>query len=73
MWIEPLFAEAKGWHGLRRFRPRGAERGNMEALLIAVGQNLKRLLSARLGRRPWPEGAPGTMVPAAPPVAVAPS
>ena len=43
--MEPLFAEAKAWHGLRRFRLRGLEKVNSEALLIAVGQHLKRLLS----------------------------
>jgi hypothetical protein len=26
-WVEPLFAEAKAWHGLRRFRLRGAGEG----------------------------------------------
>jgi hypothetical protein len=41
----PGFAEAKDWHGLRRFRLRGLEKVNGEALLIAAGQNLKRLLS----------------------------
>ena len=45
VWVEPLFAEAKDWHGLRRFRLRGLEKVNIEALLIAAGQNLKRLLS----------------------------
>ena len=45
VWVEPLFAEAKDWHGLRRFRLRGLEKVNGEALLIAAGQNLKRLLS----------------------------
>ena len=36
--------------GLRRFRLRGLEKVNGEALLIAAGQNLKRLLqSARAG------------------------
>jgi len=63
VWVEPLFAEAKDWHGLRRFRLRGAERVNGEALLIAAGQNLKRLLSARgWGRRPWPGGAAGVVL-----------
>jgi hypothetical protein len=47
VWVEPLFAEAKAWHGLRRFRLRGLEKVNGEALLIAAGQNLKRLLSRR--------------------------
>lgn len=46
VWVEPLFAEAKQWHGLRRFRLRGLENVNIEALLIAAGQNLKRLLAA---------------------------
>ena len=49
VWVEPLFAEAKDWHGLRRFRLRGLEKVNIEALLIAAGQNLKRLLSAGAG------------------------
>ncbi len=32
----------------------------MEGLLIAAGQNLKRLLSVQgWGRRPWPDGAVG--------------
>jgi len=45
VWVEPLFAEAKDWYGLRRFRLRGLEKVNMQAHLIAAGQNLKRLLS----------------------------
>ena len=60
VWVEPLFAEAKDWHGLRRFRLRRLWRVNTEALLIAAGQNLKRLLSWHgWGRRPWPGGALG--------------
>jgi hypothetical protein len=60
VWIEPLFGEAKQWHGMRRFRLRGLMKVNMEGLLIAAGQNLKRLLSAMgWGRRPWPDGAAG--------------
>jgi hypothetical protein len=58
VWVEPLFAEAKEWHGLRRFRLRHLWRVNCEALLTAAGQNLKRLLSTRgWGRRPLPSGA----------------
>jgi hypothetical protein len=58
VWVEPLFAEAKDWHGLRRFRLRQLWRVNCEALLIAAGQNLKRLLNKRgWGRRPLPSGA----------------
>jgi hypothetical protein len=63
LWVEPLFAEAKDWHGLRRFRLRRLWRVNIEALMIATGQNLKRLLSWRgWGRRPWPSGAQGLRV-----------
>jgi hypothetical protein len=46
-----LFAEAKDWHGMRRFRLRRLEKVNIEALLIASGQNVKRLLTIG-GRRP---------------------
>jgi Transposase DDE domain len=45
VWVEPLFGEAKDWHGLRRFRLRGLQKVNAEALLIAAGQNIKRLLA----------------------------
>ena len=55
VWVEPLFAEAKDWHGLRRFRLRLLWRTNIEALRIATGQNLKRLLKKRGWRqRPFP-------------------
>ena len=47
VWVEPLFAEAKDWHGLGRFRIRRLEKVNIEALLIASGQNIKRLVAAR--------------------------
>lgn len=58
VWVEPLFAEGKQWHGMRRFRLRRLWRVNTEALLIAAGQNLKRLLQQRgWGRRPFPDGA----------------
>jgi len=51
VWIEPLFAEGKLWHGMRRFRTRTLEKTNAEALTIAAGQNVKRLLAFR-GRGP---------------------
>src|SRR6266568_1906682 len=35
VWVEPLFAEAKDWHGMRRFRLRRLWRVNCEALVIA--------------------------------------
>jgi transposase len=50
VWVEPLFGEAKEWHGSRRFRLRGLEKVNTEALMIASGQNLKRLLAFGPGR-----------------------
>jgi transposase len=54
-WVEPLFAEAKQWHGLGRFRLRGLVNVNIEALLVATGQNLKRWLQATgWGRRELP-------------------
>ncbi len=58
VWVEPLFAEGKQWHGMRRFRLRLLWRVNCEALVIAAGQNLKRLLNKRgWGRRPCPAEA----------------
>ena len=55
VWVEPLFGEAKDWHGLRRFRLRRLEKVNIEALLIASGQNVKRLIEAnRRGPRSLP-------------------
>jgi transposase len=58
VWIEPLFGEAKDWHGLRRFRLRGIEKVNIEGLRIATGQNLKRYLAASgWGRRLGPAGS----------------
>ena len=58
VWVEPLFGEGKQWHGMRRFRLRRLWRVNCEALMIASGQNLKRLLQKRgWGRRPFPTEA----------------
>src|SRR5437764_13491038 len=51
VWVEPLFAEGKQWHGMRRFRLRRLWRVNCEALVIASGQNLKRLLHPRIAQR----------------------
>jgi Transposase DDE domain len=63
VWVEPLFAEAKEWHGSRHFRLRRLWRINTEALMIATGQNLKRLLAKRgWGHRPLPSGAAFAMV-----------
>ena len=58
VWVEPLFGEAKEWHGMRRFRLRRLWKVNCEALVIAAGQNLKRLLKKRgWGRHPFPSEA----------------
>ena len=58
VWVEPLFAEAKLWHGLRRFRLRGLMNVNIQGLLSAAGQNLKRWLAATgWGRRHAPCGS----------------
>ena len=58
VWVEPLFAEAKDWHGLRRLRWRGLDNANIHGLLIAAGQNLKRFLAATgWGRRHAPCGS----------------
>ncbi len=57
VWIEPVFTEAKPWHGLKPFSLRGVRNVNMEGVLIATGQNLKRYLAARgWGRRRGPSG-----------------
>jgi hypothetical protein len=62
VWVEPLFGEGKQWHGMRRFRLRRLWRVNSEALLLATGQNLKRLLQQRgWGRRPFPDGPAGAV------------
>ena len=58
VWVDPLVAEGKDWHGMRRFRLRRLWRVNCEALMRAAGQNLKRLLQKRgWGRRPCPAEA----------------
>ena len=71
VWVEPLFAEAKDWHGLRRFRLRGLEKVNIQAQLIAAGQNLKQLLSNQgWGLRPLPCGDSGIVLPVTIPATV---
>jgi transposase len=55
VWVEPLFAEAKDWHGVPRLRLRGRMNANIPGLLIAAGQNLKRFLATTSwGRRHAP-------------------
>jgi len=48
LWVEPLFGEAKEFHGLRRFRLRRLRKVNIEGVLVATGQNLKRLIQHHL-------------------------
>ena len=58
VWVEPLVAEAKEWHGLRRLRLRGLHNASIQGPLIAAGQNLKRVLAATgRGRRHAPRGS----------------
>lgn len=58
VWVEPLFAEAKEWHGLRRLRLRRLLNASIQGLVVATGQNLKRFLSATgWGRRHAPCGS----------------
>jgi hypothetical protein len=47
VWVEPLFGEAKQFHRLRRFRLRGMTKVNIEGVLIATGQNIKRLMKEK--------------------------
>src|SRR5207248_4308707 len=64
VWVEPLFGEAKEWHQLRRFLLRGLDNVNMQDLLVATGQNLKRYLAAaQRGHRPAPEQRRAVLVP----------
>ena len=58
VWIEPLFGEAKQWHGLRQFRLRGLMKVNTESLLTAAGQNLKRWLAPPAGAGATRRAAP---------------
>ena len=60
VWVEPLFAEAKEWHDLRRFGLRRLEKVNSEALMIAsqrqasCGLRSRRPKDARDGGGPAP-------------------
>jgi hypothetical protein len=48
VWVEPLFGEAKEFHRLRRFRLRRLRKVNIEGVMVAAGQNLKRLIKHHL-------------------------
>jgi transposase len=49
VWVEPLFGEAKEFHRLRRFRLRRLLKVNIEGVMVAAGQNPKRLIKHSLG------------------------
>jgi hypothetical protein len=50
--------EAREWNGLRLLRLRGLLSANIQGLLIAMGQNLKRFLAVTgWGRRHAPCGS----------------
>ena len=49
VWVEPLFGEAKEFHHLRRFRLRRLRNVNIEGVMVAAGQNLKRLIQHHFG------------------------
>jgi hypothetical protein len=52
VWVEPLFGEGKQWHQMARFRLRSLEKVNIEEVLKAAGQNIKRLLNHKDRRKP---------------------
>lgn len=64
VWIEPMFGEAKQWHNLQKFRLRGLLKVNIQALLIATGQNIKRLLKARTATHPLKPATSAALLPA---------
>lgn len=48
VWVEPLFGEAKEFHRMRRFRLRRLLKVNIEGVMVAAGQNMKRLIKHNL-------------------------
>jgi hypothetical protein len=44
VWIEPFFGEAKQFHCTSFFRLRGLAKVNIEGVMTAAGQNIKRSL-----------------------------
>ena len=54
VWIESLFGEAKQWHQMVQFRLRRLRKVNIQVLLIAAGQNIKRLLKQKHPSHPLP-------------------
>lgn len=64
VWVEPLFGEGKQWHGMQRFRLRGLEKVNIEGLMRAAGQNIKRLLKANRWQKPHKPAGSAALPPA---------
>lgn len=56
VWVEPMFGEAKQWHHLHRLHWRGLIKANIQGLLTAAGQNIKRLLRKNGGNN-YPDPA----------------
>ena len=48
VWVEPLVGEVKEFHRLRRLRLRRLLKVNIEGVMVATGQNLKRLIKYNL-------------------------
>ena len=54
VWVEPLFAEAKQWHGLTKFRLRGLANVNIQGLDDRNGTESEAMADdARLGTSLW--------------------
>jgi hypothetical protein len=50
VWVEPLFGEGKQWHQMQKFRLRGLINVNIQGLITAAGQNIKRLFKQRASK-----------------------
>ncbi len=59
--MEPRFAEAKQWHGLRRFRLRGLKNANIQGLLAATGWGRRHTLCGSLVALPNQPLRPATV------------
>ena len=71
VWVEPLFGEAKQWHGLRRFRLRGLAKVTTQTLLAPPGRTSSAGWSPPAGGAATRPVAPWRC-PAAPPAARTP-
>jgi transposase len=66
LWPEPLFGEAKQWHQMRQFLLRGLDKVNIQSLIVAAGQNIKRLVKTGSGRKPLAPVSTNTSLPPEP-------